>query len=49
MVLNEFWTLLLGVKNEKLGIGLEKIYMPEKRWQNLAETDGDYIAIKKND
>ena len=41
MVVNEFWVLLLAVKNEKLVKRLEK--MPVKRRQNLAETDrGSY-------
>ena len=39
MVVSEFWVLLLGVKNEKLGIRLEKKYLSEERRQNLAETD----------
>ena len=42
VVVNEFWVLLLGVKNEKLGIRLGK-HMPLKRRQNLAKTDrGSY-------
>ena len=42
MVAKEFWVLLLGVKNEKLGIRLGK-HMPLKRRQNLAKTDrGSY-------
>ena len=39
MVINEFWVLLLGVKNEKLGIRLERKYIPEEKRQNLGETD----------
>ena len=38
VVVNEFWILLLGVKNEKLGIRPEE-NMPEEKRQNLAETD----------
>ena len=38
LILNEFWVLLLGVKNEKLGITLKKNICEERR-QNLAETD----------
>ena len=38
MVVNEFLVLLLGVKNEKLGIAREK-YLLVKRRQNLPETD----------
>ena len=38
MVVNEFSVLLLGVKNEKLGIAREK-YLLVKRRQNLPETD----------
>ena len=43
VVVNEFWVLLLGVKNKKFGIKLKKKNMPEKRRQNLAEADrGSY-------
>ena len=38
MVVNKFLVLLLGVKNEKLGIAREK-YLLVKRRQNLPETD----------
>ena len=38
MVVNEFLVLLLGVKNEKLGIAREK-YLLVKRRQNFPETD----------
>ena len=39
MVVNEFRILLLGVKNEKLGIRLEKNTCQKKKIQNLPETD----------
>ena len=39
MVVNGFWVLLVGVKNKKLGIRLEKKYMSEEERQNLAQTD----------
>ena len=39
MVANEFWVLLLGVKNEKPGIRLEKNICRKKKRQNLPETD----------
>ena len=38
MDITEFWVLLLGVKNEKLGIKLEE-NMQQERKQSLAETD----------
>ena len=41
MVVKKFWVRLLGVKNEKFEIGLEKIYISEERRQSLAETDKD--------
>ena len=31
VVANEFWVLLLGVKNEKLGIRLQKNICPKKK------------------
>ena len=39
VVVNRFWVLLVGVKNEKLGIRLEKKHMSEEERQNLAQTD----------
>ena len=39
MVVNEFRILLLGVKNENLGIRLEKNTCQKKKIQNLHETD----------
>ena len=38
MVVNEFWVLLLSVKNKKLGIRLEK-NMSEEKKKNVAATD----------
>ena len=38
MIVNEFWVLLLGVKNKNLGIRLEKNTYRKNRGQNLPET-----------
>ena len=49
MVVNEFWVLLLDVKNEKLGIRLEKNICRYKRRQYLAETDrGSYYKEEQS-
>ena len=45
MVVDEFWVLLLDIKNEKAGIRLEKIYAGKKR-QNLVEIDGVILQSK---
>ena len=48
MVVNEFWVLLLGVKNEKLGIRLRKTYAgtTDRRSYYKEEWLGESLDIK---
>ena len=47
MVVNEFWVLLLVVKNEKLGVRLEKNIDRKKKYQIQLKKTRDNITIKR--
>ena len=47
MVVNEFRILLLGVKNGKLGIRLEKIHARRKKYKIYLKQTRDNTTIKR--